>query len=154
MVANLYETYLVPPSAYLLRHYPTLLPDWPTPPQQLLFIFFQAQLSLALAGDAVEQEKERLWQAFQHWGQQIYRDLASSSLPVEIICPRSGQPQYSQVGSQVFDLPALVSACLGWELRGQGDCKAVLHPEWQEACYPGLVVIGQQGLAGQNSPYP
>lgn len=141
-MTSLCETYLVPPSAYVLGHYPALLPDWPTPPQQLLFIFLQARLPLVTANDAVEQEKERLATVFQAWAQFTYQNLASSSRLVEVVCPRSGQPRYSQAGSQVFDLPALVSACLGWELSYQGDCKAVLHPQWRDACYPGLILMG------------
>ncbi len=143
---NPYQVHAVPPTDYLIRHHDSLLPGWPTPPDQLLLVFFQAQYSLLGSGLKIEIEKERLWQEFQSWTQQVQELALAQSLQFEGICPKSGYPLRSQPGSQRFDLVAIAVATLGFLTTEEGGCRLLKHPHWHHACYPSLVLLWGDGM--------
>ncbi|MEM9538072.1 MAG: hypothetical protein AAGA60_01010 [Cyanobacteria bacterium P01_E01_bin.42] len=128
--------HLVPPSAYLLEHQPQLLPGFPAIPETVAIALFQAKAELATESEAIAQEKDRLLEQFLFLANTVRE---TSNFPIEIICPKSGFPLYSQQGEKHFDIVTIVHQSLNLTFESTRDrCKVFSYLDWQTAVYPGL----------------
>ncbi|MEB3191433.1 MAG: hypothetical protein VKL42_13915 [Snowella sp.] len=135
------EISLAAPTPFISNHWPQLLPDWTEAPQTLILVCLPAQYSLAAEGLLIATEKDRLLQEFQTLADHLQQQAAQQGIRLESICPKNGTPRYSRAGNLHFDIVAAFHTCLGFDfVRTEKGCKLLCHPQWNQACYPGLLV--------------
>ncbi|PSF33341.1 hypothetical protein C7H19_20300 [Aphanothece hegewaldii CCALA 016] len=145
------EIYLDSPTPFMIEHWEKLLPDWKVPPQTIVLILLKSQLLLEGQGELIELEKDRLKERFLAWGEVFQATSQQRRFLSEIISPKDGTPQYSQEGQLIFDLVATVHHALGFDFsQTAGGCKALEHPVWQTAVYPGLFLSQATATAVQS----
>lgn len=140
------EIYATSPSLFIQQNWQQLLPHWSSPPQTLLLVCLRSSENLSLGNDAVQREKDRLWQAFHHCTQELCLVAQTQGICLEAICPKTGLAVQAPSPAWVFDLVYLFHDRLGfpWQRTNQG-CKVFHHPRWGQACYPGLLISPDQG---------
>lgn len=140
------EIHLQPPTVYLFAHQRSLVPDWnwdwSERPPTLVLVLLQAQLSLLKDSAIIQAEKDRLLGQFIRLAQTIKLQAQQQNYLTEIIFPVDGKPLCSTVGTDFFNLPAIVKESLGYEMvKTEPGCSAFCHPVWKDAVYPGLLLI-------------
>jgi hypothetical protein len=132
---------LTSPSAYMVKHWPAILPDWTLRPQSIAICLLRSQIPLNLDHDPQRQEKDRLLQLFMAWGNHLLQQTLPLSHQLAVISPQDGKPLFSPPGDKPVDLVATVHQCLGLPyVRTPGGCKTLIHSQWQAAIYPGVVM--------------
>ncbi|MEB3312153.1 MAG: hypothetical protein VKJ02_18150 [Snowella sp.] len=139
------EIHLKPPTSYLLNHQRSLLPawnwDWTEQPPTLILVLLQAKFSLLEDSTKIQDEKDRLLGKFIRLAQQIKLQAQQQNVLTEIIFPVDGKPLCSEVGTDFFNLPAIVKESLNYEVvKTEPGCSAFCHPTWNHAVYPGLLL--------------
>ena len=125
---------------YIIQHHQDLLPDWILPPKSIVFVFFQCQIPLDGSNLSQEDlEKQRSWQMACELGEVFRQCCQEQNVMSEVICPKTGYPLYSRRGSKSFHLSALITRFLR-SFRGDDHPCNVIHPQWQKAVYPSLML--------------
>lgn len=125
---------------YIWEHQSELLPDWEMPPQTIVFAFFECQLPLDGTNLAEEQlEKDRLLTKFYNFGGSFYSACHQQKIIADVICPKDGFPLYSSKGTNIFNIPAIVTRHLPSFQKEANGC-GLIHPDWGRAVYPGLLL--------------
>lgn len=124
---------------YVVKYRHELLPDWQKNPQTIIFFFFQSKCPLDGSNLQEEQlEKDRLLVKFNRIGNQFYNLSKEQGILTEVICPKTGYPQYSTKGKQIFSIQHLVSRYLPNFTIKSKMC-GVIHPIWEQAVYPCII---------------
>jgi hypothetical protein len=125
---------------YIIKHHRELLPDWEEIPKTIVFVFFKSQYLLDGNNLLRENlEKDRLLLEFNQLGKEFYHLSKKERILSEIICPRSGYPQYSNKGNQIFSIQQLVKKHLPSFTVKSGQC-SLIHPVWGQAIYPSIML--------------
>ncbi len=125
---------------YIIKYRQELLPDWQENPVTIIFFFFQCQCALDGTNLQEEQlEKDRLLVKFNHIGSQFYKLSKKQGILAEVICPKTGYPQYSTKGKQIFSIQNLVSRYFP-EFTIKSKMCGLIHPQWHQAIYPCLIL--------------
>ena len=131
---------------YIVKHRHELLPDWQENPQTIIFFFFQCKYILDGTNLQKEQiEKDRLLVKFNQIGNQFYNLSKQGGILTEVICPKSGYPQYSTKGKQIFSIQNLVSRYLPNFTIKSKMC-GLIHPIWDQAVYPCIIFSNAQPI--------
>jgi hypothetical protein len=134
------ELYLTIPTDFIINFYNKLLPAWQKSPQSIGIFLLPASLSLAGESSEIEVEKIRLLKQFLEWGEKFYLTCEKNKIKAEIISPQDGFPIYSDRGDINFDIVKVVAELLKFQTIKIDRCKAIVHPQWQTAVYPGLLL--------------
>ncbi|MFM1841366.1 MAG: hypothetical protein RLZZ490_97 [Cyanobacteriota bacterium] len=135
------ECYLTPPSSFMVKHWPDIVPNWPGSPQAIAVCLLQSQVPLDRDGSPQRREKDRLLQRFLTWGDRLRQRQLPPCHQLVLISPQDGKPLFSPVGNSHIDLVATVHQCLGLPfVRTAAGCKVLIHPQWRSAIYPGLAM--------------
>lgn len=129
-----------PPSDFIRNHSSHLLPDWSLPVASVLVVLQPARCSLLPLTIETKQEKDELRDRFLQWGTPLVCTLQAQGHLADLFDPRTGLPFLSQPGSLQLDDVAVVRYCLGYTSETQGGCSIILHPTWQSAVYPSVLV--------------
>ena len=125
---------------YIIEHSQELLPDWHNIPKTVIFLFFKSKLPLNGSNLNEENlEKDRLLLEFNQIGKEFYYLSKRQGILTEIICPKTGFPQYSTKGNQIFITQQLVKRYLPLFQVKSGEC-GLIHPLWSQAVYPCLII--------------
>ncbi len=125
---------------YIVKYIQELLPDWQENPQTIIFFFFQSKYALDGSNLQKEQiEKDRLLAKFNHIGNQFYHLSKKEGILTEVICPKSGYPQYSTKGKQIFSIQHLISRYLP-DFTIKSKMCGLIHPIWGQAVYPCIIL--------------
>jgi hypothetical protein len=128
------------PSPYICANCERILPDWKQ--QQFLWVVVVLQQSrcpmLEMTAET-EREKERLREKFMRFGCDVAFNLRDRGYLTDLIDPRTGYPLLSRPGLVPHDDAAVVRALLNYPLV-KNQCSVLVHPEWGEAVYPGILL--------------
>jgi hypothetical protein len=125
---------------YIIEYSQELLPDWQSIPKTVIFLFFKSKLPLNGSNLSAENlEKDRLLLQFNRLGKKFYSLSKNHDILTEIICPKTGFPQYSTKGNQIFITQQLVKRYLPLFQVKSGEC-GLIHPSWSQAVYPCLII--------------
>lgn len=125
---------------YIIDYSQELLPDWKDIPKTIIFLFFRCKCQLNGSNLLEEQlEKDRLLLKFNRLGNRFYHFSKKQGILTEIICPKTGFPQYSTKGSQIFITQQLVKRYLPSFQIKSGEC-GLIHPLWNQAVYPCIII--------------
>ena len=131
---------------YVLKYRQELLPDWQENPQTIIFFFFQCKC--ALNGNNLQEEqieKDRLLVKFNSLGNQFYNLSKERGILTEVICPKTGYPQYSNKGKQIFSIQHLVCRYLP-DFTSKSKICGLIHPIWGQAVYPCIILSNSQPM--------
>ncbi len=131
-------------TAFLNTNYRKLLPDWLAMPQGIILILQQSRLPLSVFHPAVALEKERLREQFISLAQSIKFSYGIQGISTIAIDPQNGHPLDQRGGTLHFDMVEVVQQLLQYpyQMTSEG-CKVLIHPRWQTAVYPGLLISQQ-----------
>ncbi|MEB3159912.1 MAG: hypothetical protein VKL20_00485 [Synechocystis sp.] len=135
------KQYLCPPTPFMVKHWPDIVPDWPGPPQAIAVCLLQSQVPLDEDDPPQRREKDRLLHQFLTWGDRHRHRELTPPQRLALISPQDGKPLFSPAGNCHIDLVATVHHCLGLPfVRTPAGCKILIHPQWRSAVYPGLAM--------------
>lgn len=125
---------------YIIEYSQELLPDWQDIPKTVIFLFFKCQCMLNGSNLSEENlEKDRLLLEFNRFGKEFYSLSKKQGILTEVICPKTGFPQYSTKGNQIFITQQLVKRYLPSFQVKSGEC-GLIHPLWSQAVYPCIII--------------
>jgi Methylmalonic aciduria and homocystinuria type D protein len=128
------------PSPFVRQHQRQLLPTWNEPIASILLVLQQSRFPLTEKNPELDREKDRLRERFLRWAFPRVCQLRDSHFLTDLIDPRSGYPLFSSAGEICHDDVAAVAAVLGFQIAAAGNCRAIVHPQWGTAVYPGIVL--------------
>ncbi|OLP19452.1 hypothetical protein BST81_05345 [Leptolyngbya sp. 'hensonii'] len=128
------------PSNFIRSQTHRLLPDWSVAVGSVLVVLQACPVPLLKVTAETERLKDELRDRFLEVARQVAEELHSLGHQVEIFDPRTGLPIFSSPGSLRLDDVAVVRACLGYGAIDQGDCRVTLHPLWDSAVYPSVLL--------------
>jgi Methylmalonic aciduria and homocystinuria type D protein len=134
------EIWLAAPGQFVREHQRQLLPTWKEPIATTLIMLQKARFSLTEEKQAIELEKEGLREQFLRWAFPLICQLRDRHFVTDLIDPRSGNPLLSSSGEICHDDVAAIAEILGWEIAVAGHCRAIVHPQWGTAVYPGIIL--------------
>ncbi|MGB3237821.1 MAG: methylmalonic aciduria and homocystinuria type D protein [Geitlerinemataceae cyanobacterium] len=134
------EIRLCQPSSFVQKHQPQLLPTWEKSIASTILVLQQSSFPLTQENPELDGEKYRLRERFLRWAFPIVCQLRDTHVLTDLIDPRSGYPLFSSPGEIRHDDVAAVAAILGWEIAAAGNCRAIVHPQWGTAVYPGIIL--------------
>jgi len=134
------EISIHPASPYVQEHLQELLPNWQDDSLSVIIFLQQAQMSLTEVSGEVEAEKNRLWENFIHWSDQMIDWLGDRSYATDAFDPRTGYPRRSAPGTLSHRDVSAVHAALGYPIEKSGECAVILHPLWGTAVYPSVMI--------------
>lgn len=134
------EVQLCLPSPFVQEHQGKILPTWNQPIASTILVLQQSQFPLSDENPELDQEKDRLREQFLRWAFPLVCQLRDRDVLTDIIDPRSGYPLFSSPGKIRHDDVAAVSFGLGFNLSEVGNCRAIVHPKWGTAVYPGTIL--------------
>lgn len=111
----------------------------------------QAREDLVAVGDHIEQEKDRLLNAYMNFARsfcervlgQQGRGNAGEKAPywADYIDPCSGLPMLTLNCNKVYSEVDGMECCLGYKSYNAGFCKILTHPKWGSAVYPATIFV-------------
>lgn len=128
------------PSRYICQHGQRLLPDWSAPVRSVLVVLQHAGCELLERTATSETQKVQLRQQFLAVGAAIAQRLHQLGYCADLFDPRTGYPLQSQPGSLGLDDVAVARACLGYPVIHSHGCSILLHPTWNSAVYPSVLL--------------
>lgn len=128
------------PTEFIRLHHSRLLPGWNSPIASLLIVLQQGQFALFDDSGQTELQKQQLRSQFLVLSFPIVQQLHRLGYEADAFDPRTGFPLHSAPGSLCLDDVAVVRATLGYEAEIRGGCLIMLHPHWQTAVYPSILV--------------
>ncbi|MDX2096370.1 MAG: hypothetical protein SFW36_01220 [Leptolyngbyaceae cyanobacterium bins.59] len=128
------------PSPFIQAHSAHLLPDWCLPVGSVLVVLQRCEVPLQETNDITETWKDELRGHFIHLALPIVMQLEAWNHLAEIFDPRTGLPLRSRCGPLPLDDVAVVRSVLRYPTLDCGGCEVVLHPCWQTAVYPSVVL--------------
>lgn len=134
------EIRLCQPSPFVQQHQQQLLPTWNEPISSIVLVLQQSRFPLTEENPELDREKDRLREQFLRWAFPRVCQLRDGDCLTDLIDPRSGYPLFSSPGEIRHDDVAVVAAVLGFEIEAVGNCRAIVHPQWETAVYPGIVL--------------
>jgi hypothetical protein len=133
------EIYLSPPSLFVAQNLRHLLPELPTKKVWVLLLLQQSQVPLNQLNPQVEIEKNLLRNKFMNFSLSMAHTLRSYDFYSDFFDPITGYPVLSHPGTISHDDVAMVNALLGFSMTDD-DCTGLIHPIWQTAVYPGVLM--------------
>ena len=137
---RLTQTYIEPPSAFMLERQQQLLPDWEVPIANVIVVLQQSRILLKSTNPEVMQEKNYLREQFWRLGCNLVFRLRDSNYISDIFDPRTGYPWLSSRGEITLNDNAVVAALLDFPVTAYKNCSLIEHPQWKEAVYPSTIV--------------
>jgi hypothetical protein len=134
------EIRLCPSSPFVQQHQLQILPTWNQPIASTILVLQQSRFPLTDENPELAQEKDRLREQFLRWAFPWVCQLRDRGVLTDLIDPRSGSPLFSSPGKIRHDDVAAVSFGLGFEISAVGNCRAIIHPQWGTAVYPGTIL--------------
>lgn len=117
-----------------------LLPSWSRPILSILVVLQQCSSLMLSRTVATEMQKQQSREQFLQFGQQVALELEPLGHLVELFDPVNGWPLRSPPGQLHLDDVAVVRAALEYPTLTQGNCTLVVHPDWESAVYPSVLV--------------
>nr|WP_290223380.1 methylmalonic aciduria and homocystinuria type D protein [Trichocoleus desertorum] len=121
-------------------HADQLLPSWSQPILSILVVLQQCSSLMLSRTFATEMQKQQGRSQFLHFGAQVALELEPLGHLVELFDPVTGWPLRSSAGRLRLDDVAVVRAALDYPTKTQGNCILVIHPDWESAVYPSVLV--------------
>jgi Methylmalonic aciduria and homocystinuria type D protein len=134
------EVRLCQPSLFVQQNQQKILPTWNNPISSIILVLQQSPVPLTTEDPQLESEKEQLRERFLRWAFPRVCQLRDRRFLTDLIDPRSGYPLFSSSGEIRHDDVAAVAAILEWEIAAAGNCRAIVHPQWGTAIYPGIIL--------------
>ena len=138
MLAQETEISVHAPSPFVAENWQRIIPNWTASAIWVVIVLQRSRFPLTAVNPAVEREKERLRNRLLRFGFHLASVLGDRGL-IEIIDPRTGYPLFSRPGEMTHDDVAVVQNLLGYSVES-GECSALVHPRWQTAVYPGILL--------------
>ncbi|MGB3404380.1 MAG: methylmalonic aciduria and homocystinuria type D protein [Microcoleaceae cyanobacterium] len=142
------EIYLSRPSPFVAQNLADLLPEWSAKTAWTILILQQAQFPLNQCNTTVNREKQRLRDQFLNFSLSVVHALQHQGFCSDIFDPKTGYPVLSRRGSLTHDDVAVAKALLNFPTTSD-DCAALIHPQWQTAVYPGVVMTAASAEVSQ-----
>ncbi len=142
------EIYLSRPSPFVVQNLEYLLPEWSAQIAWTILILQQAQFPLNQPKTTVNIEKDRLRDQFLNLGLSVVHALNHQGFCSDIFDPKTGYPVLSCRGSLTHDDVAVAKALLNYPTTSD-DCAALIHPQWQTAVYPGVLMTAASPAVSQ-----
>ncbi|MDB9312670.1 methylmalonic aciduria and homocystinuria type D protein [Spirulina sp. CS-785/01] len=133
------EILCYPPTPFLKANLPLLLPDWSAEEVWVIITLQQANCDLLPSTPESEQEKQRLRSCFIELALKLVQQIKDQGGEADFFDPKTGYPRFSSPGSLTHDDVATVQTILGYSTIA-GNCRAIIHPQWGTAVYPGIIV--------------
>ncbi len=133
------EIYLSHPSLFVTQNLSNILPEWSAQTAWVILILQQSQFALNQLHSEVEIEKNRLRNQFMNFSLAVVKALGERDFCSDIFDPMTGDPVLSRRGSMTHDDVAVVKALLNFPTTDD-RCSALIHPRWQTAVYPGVLI--------------
>jgi hypothetical protein len=92
-------------------------------------------------GDSVEEEKDRLLNAFMEFARPFCQNVIDAGFWADYIDPCSGLPMLTENCNKVYSEVDGMECCLGYKSYNAGFCKILMHPKWQSAVYPASIFV-------------
>jgi hypothetical protein len=134
------EIRICQPSPFVREHQRQLLPTWNKPIASTILVLQKSSFPLTQENSELDGEKDRLRERFLRWAFPLVCQLRDTHVLTDLIDSRSGYPLFSSPGEIRHDDVAAVAAILGWEIAAAGNCRAIVHPQWGTAVYPGIIL--------------
>jgi len=128
------------PTPFIQAYADQLLPSWSRPIVSILVVLQQCSRAMLQRTLLTERQKQQGREQFLQFGYQVALELEPLGHWVELFDPATGWPLRSPPGSLHLDDVAVVKAALAYPTNVQGDCTLVIHPDWQSAVYPSVLV--------------
>lgn len=129
-----------PPNKFLQTHATELLPHWSQPIASVLVVLQQCECPLWERTPATETDKNRLRDRFLQLAQPLVSQLQQKGYLATAFDPRTGWPFGSAAGSLALDHVAVIKSTLHYPTSHSGGCQVLLHPIWQSAVYPAILL--------------
>lgn len=127
------------PSAYIVKNLTRILPGWQPVDVWVIIVLQQSALPLEQKTPSVAREKDDLRERFLHLGFEVAYALRDRAHLCEVFDPPTGLPLLSRPGDKTHDDVAAVAALLDYPVKA-GDCACLVHPRWETAVYPGILM--------------
>jgi len=98
-----------------------------------------AREDLVSVGPKVQEEKDRLLNAFMAFAQILCDALGKRGYWCDYIDPCSGLPMVTMQRNKVYSEVDGIEALLGYKSYNAGFCKILQHPKWGTSVYPATV---------------
>lgn len=128
------------PTEFIQTHSHQLLPTWSSAIASVLVVLQQCQVPLFDRTFVTEQQKYRLRLQFFDFGHRVATHLQQMGYAADLFDPKTGLPLLSPPGSLPLNDVAVVRAALGYSTSNIGGCLLLLHPVWDAAVYPSVLV--------------
>jgi hypothetical protein len=128
------------PTQFMQTYTDQLLPSWPQPVVSILVVLQQCSGAMLSRTLATEMQKQQGRSQFLQFGYQVALELEPLGHLVELFDPVTGWPLRSPAGRLRLDDVAVVRAALQYPTIPQGNCTLVIHPDWESAVYPSVLV--------------
>ncbi len=128
------------PTQFMQAYGDQLLPSWSRPILSILVVLQQCSSLMLSRTLATEMQKQQGRGQFLQFGHQVALELEPLGHLVELFDPVTGWPLRSPPGRLRLDDVAVVRAALAYPTRTQGNCILVIHPDWESAVYPSVLV--------------
>ncbi|MBD1863625.1 methylmalonic aciduria and homocystinuria type D protein [Trichocoleus sp. FACHB-46] len=128
------------PTQFIQTYADQLLPDWSQPILSILVVLQQCSSLMLSRTLATETQKRQGREQFLQFGHQVALELEFLGHLADLFDPATGWPLRSPPGRLHLDDVAVVRAALQYPTMAQGDCTLVIHPEWESAVYPSVLV--------------
>ncbi|MGF1537016.1 MAG: methylmalonic aciduria and homocystinuria type D protein [Elainellaceae cyanobacterium] len=124
-----------PPTPYIDRHWPHLLPDWLEPVGSVILLLQKAPQPLMALSASAEASKVQLRDRALVLGNRVQTALQNQGYRAALFDPKTGLPAAGIPGKSLDDV-AVVQALLGYRAVREGTCACICHPSWGFAVYP------------------
>lgn len=128
------------PSAFLLKHWQALLPQWHRPMESVLIYLQSSPVRLCDRTPETEAAKETLRHTFLKKAQAWSDQITQQGYLAEPFDPKFGTPIYSGAGAWTLDDVAVAHTLLQLPVFEHGGCKLLRHPEWKTAVFPSTLL--------------
>lgn len=128
------------PTPFIQTYADQLLPSWSRSILSILVVLQQCSGAMLSRTLTTESQKQQGREQFLQFGHQVALELESLGHLVELFDPATGWPLRSPPGQLRLDDVAVVRAALAYPTVTQGDCTLLIHPDWESAVYPSVLV--------------
>lgn len=101
----------------------------------------RAQEDLVAVGAHIEEEKDRLLNAFMDFARDFCERIRTAGYWSDYIDPASGLPMLTANCNKVYSEVDGMECCLGYKSYNAGFCKILTHPQWGSAVYPATMFV-------------
>jgi hypothetical protein len=133
------EIYISHPSPFVTQNLSDLLPDWSAKTAWVILVLQQSQFPLNQRKSEIEMEKNRLRNQFLNFSLSVVKTLSDRGFCSNFFDPITGYPVLSGRGIITHDDVAVTNALLGFPMTSD-HCPGLIHPRWQTAVYPGVLM--------------